>query len=191
MGRKRDLDLEDEDDTSDDDEDSEPRSLFLIGDLDEDSCARLIRRIWRLSEVDAVRPIHLVVNTYGGSVDEAMAVYDAMKMCAAPIHTVGLGKVMSAGCLLLAAGTRGHRVLGANARLMYHGGTEVQGGDLPSQKNNVKEFERTERLYDRLVAKETGRSLSEVEKLYKPRRLDRYLSATQAKRFGFADRVST
>lgn len=165
------------------------RILSLTGDVTESLVREAVIGIFRLSEADAVKPITLIVNTYGGSVDETFALYDAMKMSLAPVRTVGLGKVMSAGCLILAAGTKGQRLMGRNARLMYHAGYEHNGGDILEQQNNLKEFARTEVLYDKLVAKETGRTFKQVEALYKKKRVDRYLTATQALKFGFVDRL--
>ena len=97
---------------------------------------------------------------------------------------------MSAGCLILAAGEHGHRCMGPNARLMYHQGYEIQGGDLVDQKNNLREFQRTEKQYDRLVAKETSRTLKEVEALYNVTRTDRYMTAREALAFGFIDGIA-
>lgn len=165
------------------------RTVFLIGDVTEDAAADVIAELFRLSECDVVKPIHFVISTYGGSIDDAFGIYDAMRICAAPIYTLGLGKIMSAGCLLIAAGEKGQRSMGASARLMLHGGYDTNGGDLSQQQNNLAEFKRQEKLYDQLIAKETGRTLKQVEALYLPKRLDHYMTPQACKKFGFIDEV--
>jgi len=189
MSKGREPEDADDSDDGDDGDESESRTLFLIGDVEEKTVKSVITGLFRLAEVDLLKPIYLVVNTYGGEVDEAFALYDAMQFCPAPVRTIGLGKVMSAGCLILAAGQKGHRMLGEYSRLMYHAGWDNVGGDIVQQETKLHEFKRTERLYDSLLATETGHTLEEVEALYKPHRLDRYMDASEALAFGFVDKL--
>jgi ATP-dependent Clp protease protease subunit len=187
--RKKELDDAEDETSSSSSVDPEFRTIFLIGDVTEALIRQVVISLFWHAEADALKPINLVVNTYGGSIDETFAVYDAMKMSPAPIRTIGLGKIMSAGCLILSAGQKGHRMMGRNARLMYHAGYELNGGDVVAQQNNLKEFTRTERQYDALVAKETGKTLKQVQKLYQQRRVDRYMTAQECLRFGFVDKL--
>lgn len=163
------------------------RTVFLMGDVTETLVRGVIRDLLRLSELDSHKPIYLVVSTYGGSLDEAFALYDAMRLCAAPVRTIGLGKIMSAGCLILSAGEKGNRIIGKHARLMYHAGYDVNGGDLLSQEVNLAEFRRMEKQYDQAVARETGHTLKQVQALYWKNRVDRYMTAQESCAFGFAD----
>lgn len=170
-------------------DDSESRIVFMTGDVNETLVKSVMEKLFELAESNATKPIHLIVNTYGGSVDETFALYDAMRIIPAPVHTVGLGKIMSAGCLILAAGVKGERKMGRNSRLMYHAGFEVAHGDIFAVENHLVEFKRTERLYDELTAKECNRTVEEVEALYKPARLDKYMDAAAALAFGFVDKI--
>lgn len=168
----------------------ESRIIFLTGYVEEPLIKAVMERIFVLAEQDVLKPINLIVNTYGGSVHEAFALYDTMKIVAPmPIHTIGLGKIMSAGCLLLAAGAKGHRYMGKNAVLMYHAGVEFSAGDVFQQEVNLAEFKRTERQYDELFAKETKKTLKQVEALYKPDRKDNYMTAQQCLNFGIVDKL--
>lgn len=65
--------------------------------------------------------IELWVDTPGGEVSEAWAIYDVIRQASNPIITVALGNVSSAGALVLAAGT-GTRYAMPNASLMHHFG---------------------------------------------------------------------
>jgi len=165
------------------------RTLVLMGDVEEPRVEMVLSGLFRLAEMDMLSPIYLVVSTQGGNVDEVMALYDAIQMCPAPVRTIGLGKVMSAGCLLLAAGQKGERRMGRNSRLMYHAAYEVTSGDIFQQEVNLTEFKRMEKAYDNLVAKETGKTIKQVEALYQRQRMDRYLTAQEALAFGFVDKL--
>lgn len=162
------------------------RNIYLIGEITEAISAYALEGLMELSSQDVTSPIHMIISTIGGDLDDCFAIYDMMKFIQAPIYTVGLGKIMSAGCLLLAAGESGHRTIGRNGRLMYHQGFQVSGGSVSDQENNAREFKRQEQLYDKLVAKECGRKLKEVERLYLGKG-DVFLTADQSVAFGFAD----
>lgn len=169
---------------------ADSRNLYLIGEVNENSCADVISGLISLSEKTPHEPIRLFLSTMGGDVDEALAIYDAIQMIPSPVYTIGLGKVMSAGCLLLASGEKGHRFLGANANMMYHAIEFDNIGDVASHLNYLNECERIAKAYDLLISKLTGRTLKAVESLYKPERIDKYLTAKEAIKFGFADRVT-
>lgn len=153
-------------DLDDHSSEEESRTVFLVGVVEEDLIKAACEKIVTLSEKNPKKPIHLVINTFGGSVYDAFMLYDLIKFVQTPVHTIGLGKIMSAGCLLLAAGTKGKRKLGRNARVMYHAGWDISAGTVWEMKANLEEFEKMETLYDQRFADETGMTLEEVGKLY-------------------------
>lgn len=165
----------------------ESRTIFFTGHVEEPIVKETMARMIELAEKDPMKPIYLVVNTYGGSVHEAFALYDTMKLIPAPIYTIGLGKIMSAGCLILSAGEQGHRKMGKNATLMYHAAWDVTHGNVWQIEADLIEFKRIQTSYDELVAVETGRTLADVEALYAKDRVDKYLTPEQALAFGFVD----
>lgn len=167
----------------------ESRTVFLASDVTEKSVSDIMERMVELAEEDRAKPITLIVNTFGGDVYETMALYDLIKYIQTPVHTVGLGKIMSAGALILACGKRGERKIGNNAMLMYHQGRSVVGGDIWEQERALREFQRQERQYDELVASETGLTYEQVLALYADDRLDNYLPAHKAVELGFADKL--
>jgi ATP-dependent Clp protease, protease subunit len=167
------------------------RAVFLVGDIDEELIRETTERIIHLSEKNPKKPIILIINTYGGGVDDTFMLYDLIKYIPTPVHTVGLGKIMSAGCLLLAAGTKGKRKIGKNARVMYHCGWDYMGGNIFEMRANLEAFEKQEKQYDARFAEETGMTVDEVEKLYDKNgpTVDKYLSAEDAVRLGIADEL--
>ena len=87
-------------------------------------------------------PMQFIISTYGGSADDMFALYDVMRMIQkdCEIHTFGLGKVMSAGVLLLACGTKGKRKIGQNCRVMIHSVIGGNHGSLHNLENEMDEI---------------------------------------------------
>jgi ATP-dependent Clp protease protease subunit len=111
------------------------------------------------------KPIHLVISTYGGSVDEMFTLYDTIKFLPCPVNTIALGKVMSAGVLLLAAGTKGKRMIGASARIMLH---PIAGGAEGNVFEVISESKEQKRIQKQLVTafiKETNISKSKIDRI--------------------------
>jgi len=105
------------------------RTIGLFGDVAEEKVAELIQALLYLNELNKIapeeeehRPIEFYVSTYGGNADDMFALFDIMTLVKkeTDIQTIGLGKVMSAGVLILAAGTKGQRRIGKNCRVMIH-----------------------------------------------------------------------
>lgn len=167
------------------------RVVFMVGDIDEQLVKETTERLIHLSEKNPKKPITLIINTYGGCVDDTFMLYDLMKYIPTPIHTVGLGKIMSAGCLLLAAGTKGKRKIGKNARIMYHCGWDYMGGNIFEMRASLDAFEQQEKLYDTRFAEETGMTVEQVEKLYDKHgpTVNKYLTAEQAVELSIADEL--
>ena len=130
----------------------------------------------------------VVVNSYGGEIDSMFAIYDAMRTCKAPLITIGLGKAMSAGILLLAAGKKGERRLSSHTRIMAHEIWMLTWGKLYEVENETKEVRRLQGLMEKALACESGRSLNDVRAVMKTH-IDTYMEPKQALKFGFVDKV--
>ena len=122
----------------------EIRTMALFGDVDEEKSLDLIVGLLTLTEFTGKEPpydpIKFYISTYGGSADEMFSIYDMMSILKAQceIQTVGLGKVMSAGTLLLAAGTKGKRQIGRHCRVMIHAVAAGSVGELHNMENEMK-----------------------------------------------------
>ena len=103
-----------------------------------------------------------------------------------PIHTKGLGKVMSAGVLLLASGTKGERRIGKYCRVMIHGVMAGQHGYLADVENEFKETRAIQRMYVQALAEETNMTEAYVRKLMN-KKTNVYLDAEEAVKLGIAD----
>ena len=119
------------------------------------------------------------------------AVYDTIRLIReddCEITTTGIGKIMSAGVLLLAAGTRGKRRIGANCRVMLHGVASGHVGQIYSLENELEEVRWTQDQYIKSLAAETDMTQKYIKKLIE-RKVNVYLTAKEAVELGIADEV--
>lgn len=163
------------------------RVVVLHGDVNEHTISSVIAQLLHLANLNR-KPIHMVVSTYGGSVDEMFSLYDAIKFLPCPVHTIALGKVMSAGVLLLAAGTKGKRLIGRSARIMMH---PVSGGMYGNVFEILNETNEHQRLHDLMIGaleRETKMKRTEIQKIMKAGH-DYYITADEAIKLGIVDRM--
>ena len=118
------------------------------------------------------------------------AIYDMMRSTRNnyEVATLGLGKVMSAGVLLLSAGTKGKRRIGENCRVMIHAVNGGHAGTVHQIENDFAEMKKAQRQYIKALVSETKMTKKVIKKLFK-RKVDVYLDAYQAVAYGIADEV--
>ena len=173
------------------------RVIGLYSSVEDEKIAELTQALLYLNEMNRLlpegkekKPVEFYINTYGGSADDMFAMYDLMRQIkdTTEIYTIGLGKVMSAGVLLLASGTKGKRVIGKNCRVMIH---SVMGGNHGSLHNMLNEMEAIEQLQDMycdaLIA-ETKLTRTKLKNMIE-RKVNVYLSAEEAVELGIADEI--
>lgn len=164
------------------------RILYIAGEVSEQMIMQVIAGMIALANHDRISPITLVVSTYGGSVDEMFSLYDIMKYLPCPIHTVGTGKIMSAGVLLLAAGKKGCRSIGKNARLMIHPISGGASGNVFEVVNETKEHVRQQVQMEKLLMKETKLNKQQIDGFMKSG-YDNYILAEETVRLGIVDKI--
>ena len=183
----------------------ELRFTGIYGDISEDKCSEAIYGMLALHEtgrhvkkedpedeesklIESFLPIDFYVSTYGGLATEMFSVYDTIRFLSdrTPIHTHGLGKVMSAGVLLLAAGTKGQRSIGKYCRIMLHGVVSGQQGYLQDVENEFRETRNTQKLYISALAEETNMDEKYIRKLMN-KKTNVYFNAEEAVELGIAD----
>jgi len=178
---------------------SKLRALSLYGEVSEERVAELIYSMLylketgeRTSEEDEPQttydPFKLLISTYGGSAAEMFSMYDVMRMIRAEceIHTVGLGKVMSAGVLLLAAGTKGKRKIGKNCRVMLHSVVGSSHGSIDNLENEMDEIKWLQEQHVKCLIDETKMTKRYIKKLLN-KKVNVYLTAEEAVELGIAD----
>jgi ATP-dependent Clp endopeptidase proteolytic subunit ClpP len=187
---------------------SKPRLVSLYGDVEEDISLEVINTMHALHETarediledpddpesDIVettyKPFKFQISTYGGSAMDMFAIYDTMRQIreTTEIHTLGLGKVMSAGVLLLAAGTKGKRQITKNCRVMIHSVAGGQYGPIHNLENEMEEIRWLQAHHTKAMVKETDMTERYLKKLLN-RKVNVYLSAEEAVEYGIADEV--
>ena len=173
----------------------EARSIMFVGEVTEDRAADLISALLVLSQTkdpDAERaePIKLYVSTYGGSADEMFGIYDVVNFCKkfCDIETIGLGKVMSAGTLMLASGTKGKRKIGKHCRVMIHAVNAGQVGDIFNLQNELEQTVGLQDSYIQAMSHETNMTKRQIQTLIN-RKVNVYLTAEEAIEKGLADEI--
>ena len=171
--------------------------LSLVGlfcEVVEEKVAEIVHAILFLNETnrelpdDKKKPIEFYISTYGGNADDMFALYDVMRQVReeTEIHTIGMGKVMSAGVLLLAAGTKGKRKIGKNCRVMIHSAMAGSHGSLPNLINEMEALQDLQESYIDALADETSMTKEDIKNMLE-RKVNVYLSAEEAVELGIAD----
>ena len=173
------------------------KTMTIFGDLDEEYTKEVMETLYAIklandeeTEEEKVQ-VQILISTYGGSILELFAIYDIMREIQAgdyEVHTHGLGKVMSAGVLLLAAGTKGKRKIGKNCRVMMHYVVAGCEGSYVSLQNEMDEIKYLQEQYKKCLVEETNISMRSLNKYLKSGK-NIYLSAEQAVELGIADEI--
>ena len=175
-------------------QEEEIRTMALFGEVDEEKSQEIIFGMLIMTDYaknrENLKPIDFYISTYGGSADEMFSIYDMMNITRqkCEIHTIGLGKVMSAGTLLLAAGTKGHRKIGKHCRVMIHAVNAGALGELHNMENELLAIKHLQELYINALSVETKMTKRKIQKLI-DRKVNVYLTAEEAVEYGIADEI--
>ncbi len=162
------------------------RIIFLGGVIDDNVANIVIAQLLFLENEDPKKDIKLYINSPGGSVTSALAIYDAMNHIKADVSTVCVGICASAATVLLAAGAKGKRFVLPNSEVMIHqvmGGVEGQATDIEISARHILKVK--ERL-NKILSSHTGQAISKVEK---DSDRDFFMDAEEAKKYGIVDIV--
>lgn len=162
------------------------RIICLMGPITDDVSSAVIAQLLFLQSESSKNPIHLYINSPGGSVTAGLGIYDTMQYVLPPVSTWCVGQACSMASLLLAAGTKGMRHSLPNARIMTHqpsGGVQGQATDIQIQ---AMEILKLKKQINELYVKHTGQ---ELEKIEKSMERDNFMSPTQAKEVGLIDKI--
>lgn len=162
------------------------RIIFLGEPIDDAVVNTVIAQLLFLDAENSKEDIKMYINSPGGSVTSAMALYDTMQHVKADVSTICIGQAASAAAVLLAAGAKGKRIALPNARVLIHqvmGGAEGQQTDVEIQ---AKEMLRIRNQLNKILADHTGQS---VKKIAHDTERDYFLTAEEAKKYGIIDKI--
>ncbi len=164
----------------------ENRIVFLIGEINFSSAARVMMQMLYLENQKRGQDIHFYINSPGGAVDDTLALYDTMRFLSSPVNTYCLGRAYSGGAVLLTAGVKGKRFILPHAKVMIHqpyGGITGQAEDIRIQAEQII---KSKQELNRIIAFHTGQT---VEQVQKDGERDKYFSAQEALKYGLVDEV--
>jgi len=162
------------------------RIIFLQGVVQDDMANLIVAQLLFLQFEEPKKDIHLYINSPGGSVTAGMAIYDTMQFLTCDVATYCMGQAASMGAMLLTAGTKGKRFALPNARVMIHQPLAGTEGTTTEILIHAKEFLRTKRTLNALLAKHSGQPLKVIEE---GTDRDNFMSAAEAREFGLIDKV--
>lgn len=162
------------------------RIIFLGVAIDDNVANVVMAQMLHLEAEDPEKDIQLYINSPGGVVTSALAVYDTMQFIKSPVSTICIGQAASAAATLLLAGEKGKRFALPNSRVMLHQPSGEASGTTLDVEIHAKEMLRIRALLNEIIAKHTGQDVKKVEK---DTERDFILNAEEAKKYGIVDEV--
>lgn len=162
------------------------RIIFLGADVNEATANVVVAQLLHLQAEDSKKDIFFYINSPGGSVYDALAIYDTMQYVTNDIQTVGIGVQASAAAFLLSSGSKGKRFILPNSTVMIHQPSSGTRGKVTDQEIDLKEALRIKKLLEGIMAKNTGQK---PERIHEDMERDKWLSADEAKAYGIVDAV--
>lgn len=161
--------------------------IVFVGTRIEDGMANaLIAQLLFLESENSKEDIKMYINSPGGSVTSALAIYDTMQYVKPDVQTICVGMAASAAAILLASGASGKRMALPNAEVMIHqvlGGAEGQATDVDIHARHI--LATRDRL-NTILSKHTKQKVS---KIALDTERDHFMSAREALSYGIVDKV--
>ena len=162
------------------------RIVFLGEDVNSHTANLIVAQLLFLAHEDPKKDIKLYINSPGGSVYDGLAIIDTMNYIAPDVQTIGIGLQASMGAMLLSCGAKGKRFILPNSRVMIHQPSSGTEGKITDQEIALKEGIYLKKRLAEIFAKNTGKSLEQVEK---DMDRDNWMSAEEAKKYGIVDEI--
>ncbi len=164
------------------------RIIFINGQIDDAMSCLVVAQLLFLEAENPDKDIAMYINSPGGVVTSALAMYDTMQYIKPRVGTICVGQACSGGSLLLAAGEKGMRFALPHARIMIHqvlGGFRGQATDA---EIHLKEMLNNKRKLNEIYAHHTGKKYAVVESAMER---DNFMGPEEAKNFGLIDEIIT
>lgn len=164
--------------------------INLFGQIEDEMTAEIMNSLIILSE-SPDQDITIYINSDGGDLYCMFAIHDLMRSLNNRIITIGLGRVMSAAVVLLAAGDERHVM--PNTTIMMHEpsiseygvSSDPKVGDMGREHAHLDDLKK--QMY-KLLSVYTGQSLKRIAEDLGGK--DHYLNAKEAKKYGLVDHVN-
>ncbi|KAK6732919.1 hypothetical protein RB195_016975 [Necator americanus] len=164
------------------------RSYDIYSRLLRDRIVCVMTPLLFLQSDSSKKPIHMYINSPGGSVTAGLAIYDTMQMITPPVATWCVGQASSMGSLLLCAGEKGLRTALPNSRIMVHQPSGGATGTCSDIVIRAEEIQRLKKRTQEIYVHHTGQTYEVIQETLDR---DRFMSALEAKNFGIVDKVES
>lgn len=167
---------------------TEPQAL-MVTEVTDEVVANLAYAMAKAREFgQPVLPI--AISSFGGNVHSALALQDMIECSQIPIATIAIGKAMSAGAMLLASGTKGHRYVAPGASIMFHEISTAMQGYTHEITVESKEMRRLSKEWLSRFVKCTGQTETYWRgRLRSVQNGNLYMTAKDAVASGLADHI--
>ncbi len=162
------------------------RIIFLAGPIDDNVANIVIAQMLFLQFEDPKKEITLFINSPGGSVNAALAIYDTMQYIKPDIKTVCVGIAASAAAVILCSGTKGKRFALPNSEILIHQVMGEAGGQATEIEISARHILKIKERLNKIISKHTGKSVTQIEK---DSDRDFWFTAEEAKAYGLVDDI--
>ena len=160
------------------------RIIFVNGEVEDNMSANIVAQLLFLESEDNTKPIHMYIQSPGGSVTAGMSIIDTMNLINAPVYTYCVGMCASMGAMIFSQGEKGHRYILPHSELMIHqplGGARGQCTDIMITAQNIEKIRKV--LYQ-MLSDASGQSF---DKIAQDCERDYYMNADETVEYGLAD----
>lgn len=162
------------------------RIILLTGPINDALANSIIAQLLFLASQSPKKDIYLYINSPGGSVTSALAIYDTMQYVDCDVSTFCLGQAASGGAILLGAGAKGKRYALPHSEVMLHQVMGKASGQAVEVEIWTKHMLRVKDKINHILSKHTGHPIKKIEK---DTDRDLFLSAKESKDYGIIDQV--
>lgn len=162
------------------------RIIFIGGPIEDAMANAVMAQLLFLDSQNPKEDIKIYINSPGGVVTSALAIYDTMQYVKADVQTICVGLAASGAALLLAAGKKGKRYILPNSEVLIHqvmGGASGQATDIDIHARHIIKIK--DRL-NKILAKHTNQKLDKVER---DTERDYFMSAEEALEYRIVDKI--
>ena len=162
------------------------RIIFLGTPIDEHTANLIVAQLLFLDSQDTKKDISIYINSPGGSVYDAFAIYDTINYIKSDVSTIAVGMAASAAAFLLSSGTKGKRFALPHSKIMIHQPSSGTRGKVTDMEIDLEESIKLKKQLEEILAKNTGQKSS---KIHTDMERDYYMSADEAHKYGLVDNV--
>jgi ATP-dependent Clp protease protease subunit len=162
------------------------RIVYLVGVINEEKSLEFMKEMFRLEMENPLKPIVVIIDSYGGWLDSMWAMQDMMALLRCKVHTLCIGKAMSCGQMILIGGDKGCRYATPNSIIMMHEISDITAGTISDIKHYAEELERADKQFKDFVIKKTKLKKAQLNDMLVK---NCYITPKEALEYGFIDKI--